>query len=138
MAGHPSSVNGHLPVQSVQSQPPKGPPMTTAQKITALNEQVWLQIGKLDGFSRATMRLGLTPKSGSLSELMGDLDGAMGSYEHALRHNQWSIPAMSAIAQILRTREQFPKAIEYLQTILKLDPQNGEAWSNLGRSPGIV
>lgn len=39
---------------------------------------------------------------------------------------------MSAIAQILRTREQFPKAIEYLQTILKLDPQNGEAWSNLG------
>lgn len=63
---------------------------------------------------------------------MGDLDGAMGSYEHALRHNQWSIPAMSAIAQILRTREQFPKAIEYLQTILKLDPQNGEAWSNLG------
>lgn len=113
MAGHPSSVNGHLPVQSVQSQPPKGPPMTTAQKITALNEQVWLQIG-------------------SLSELMGDLDGAMGSYEHALRHNQWSIPAMSAIAQILRTREQFPKAIEYLQTILKLDPQNGEAWSNLG------
>lgn len=65
---------------------------------------------------------------------MGDLDGAMHAYEQALRHNQWSIPAMTAISQILRTREQFPKAIEYLQNILKLDPQNGETWGSLGMS----
>jgi tetratricopeptide (TPR) repeat protein len=63
---------------------------------------------------------------------MGELDGAMGAYEQALRHNQWSIAAMTAISQILRTREQFPKAIEYLQNILKLDPQSGETWGSLG------
>lgn len=73
--------------------------------------------------------------TGSLTELMGDLDGAMHAYEQALRHNQWSIPAMSSISSILRTREQFQKAIEYLQNILKLDPQNGESWGSLGASP---
>lgn len=63
---------------------------------------------------------------------MGDTEGALTAYEHALRHNQYSIPAMSAIACILRTRESFPKAIEYLQNIIKLDPSNGDAWGNLG------
>lgn len=75
---------------------------------------------------------------GSLTELMGDLDGAMTAYEQALRHNQWSIPGMTAISQILRTREQFPKAIEYLQNILKLDPQSGETWGSLGRLSGSM
>jgi glucose repression mediator protein len=69
---------------------------------------------------------------------MGDLDSAMSAYEQALRHNQWSIPAMTAISQILRTREQFTKAIEYLQQILKLDPQNGETWGSLGMSLLLV
>jgi hypothetical protein len=41
LAAHPQ-VNGHIPMQS---QGQKGPPMSTAQKIAALNEQVWLQIG---------------------------------------------------------------------------------------------
>lgn len=64
--------------------------------------------------------------------MMGDLEGAMNAYEQALRHNQWSIPAMNAISCILRTKEQFPKAIEYLQNILKLDPTSGETWGSLG------
>lgn len=41
LAAHPQ-VNGHLPLQA---QGQKGPPLSTAQKIAALNEQVWLQIG---------------------------------------------------------------------------------------------
>lgn len=64
---------------------------------------------------------------------MGDYDGAIHAFEQALRHNQWSIPAMSAISCILRSREQFQKAIEYLQTIIKLDPQSGESWGSLGK-----
>lgn len=63
---------------------------------------------------------------------MGDPDGAYTAYEQALRHNQWSIPAMNAMASILRTKEQFGKAIEYLQLILKADPSNGETWGSLG------
>ncbi|KAI9368589.1 hypothetical protein BJX61DRAFT_537136 [Aspergillus egyptiacus] len=108
LAAHPP-VNGHLPLQS----PAQKPPPSAAQKIAVLNEQVWLQIG-------------------SLTELMGDLDGAMSAYEQALRHNQWSVPAMNAISCILRTKEQFPKAVEYLQNILKLDPTSGETWGSLG------
>lgn len=65
---------------------------------------------------------------------MGDLDGAMNAYEQALRHNQSSIPAMNAIACILRTKEQFPKAIEFLHHILRLDAGNGETWGSLGVS----
>lgn len=41
LAAHPQ-VNGHMPLQAPAQ---KGPPLTTAQKIAALNEQVWLQIG---------------------------------------------------------------------------------------------
>lgn len=39
---------------------------------------------------------------------------------------------MNAISLILRTREQFNKAVEYLQAILKIDAYNGEAWGSLG------
>lgn len=124
-AAHPQ-VNGHLPLQS-QSKPS---PLGTAQKIAALNEQVWLQIGAFYYFHQSSTRI--DSSAGSLTELMGDLEGAMNAYEQALRHNQWSIPAMNAISCILRTKEQFPKAVEYLQNILKLDPHSGETWGSLG------
>ena len=133
-----AQVNGHLPLQS---QTQKAPALNTAQKIAALNEQVWLQIGMClvhlvviviyDISKQRTTCIDFLFK-GSLTELMGDLDGAMNAYEQALRHNQWSIPAMNAISCILRTKEQFPKAIEYLQNILKLDPTSGETWGSLG------
>lgn len=63
---------------------------------------------------------------------MGDLDRAMGAYEAALRQNPYSIPAMNSISCILRTKEQFPKAVEYLQSILNIDQNNGEIWGSLG------
>lgn len=65
---------------------------------------------------------------------MNDLDGAVHAYEQALRHNFQSIPAMNAISCILRTKENFPRAVEYLNAILKLDQSNGEVWGSLGRS----
>ena len=54
------------------------------------------------------------------------------AYEQALRANQNSVQAMNAISLILRTREEFPKAVEYLQAILKLDQHNGEVWGSVG------
>ncbi|TGZ84967.1 TPR-like protein [Ascodesmis nigricans] len=83
------------------------------QSLATVNEQAWLQIG-------------------SLTENMGDLDRAMHAYESALRHNPYSIPAMNSISCILRTKEQFPKAVEYLQSILNIDQNNGEIWGSLG------
>jgi glucose repression mediator protein len=74
--------------------------------------------------------------TGSLAELMGNLEEAMIAYEHALRSNPRSISAMNAISCILRTQEHFHKAVEYLQNILKLDGNNGDVWGSLGEIPG--
>lgn len=63
---------------------------------------------------------------------MGNLEDAVQCYEHALRANPQSVPAMNSISLILRTREEFHKAVEYLQAILKIDPNNGEVWGSLG------
>lgn len=68
---------------------------------------------------------------------MGNLDDAMASYERALRTNPNSIPAMNSMSSVLRTREDFPKAAEYLNAILKLDERNGEAWGCLGMRRGF-
>ena len=65
---------------------------------------------------------------------MGNLDDAVNAYDQALRQNPQSIQAMNAISCILRTKENFPRAVEYLQLILKLDPNNGEVWGSLGKN----
>jgi len=75
---------------------------------------------------------GLTQSTGSLSEIMGELEGATSSYERALTFNAGSVPAMMAISCILRAKDSFPAAVEYLKQILRLEPTNGEVWSSLG------
>jgi general transcriptional corepressor CYC8 len=67
-----------------------------------------------------------------LNELTGDLDGALFAYEQALRHCDWSTQTLNAISCILRTKEEYPKAMDYLKKILGGEPGNGEAWGNLG------
>ena len=42
---------------------------------------------------------------------------------------------MQVIACILRTKDAFPAAVEYLRTILKVDPTNGDVWGSLGKTP---
>jgi glucose repression mediator protein len=69
---------------------------------------------------------------------MNDFDGAMQCYEQALKFNQWSVPAMVGIACILRTKDAFPAAVEYLRTILKVDPANGDVWGSLGELPCVA
>ncbi|KAF2190842.1 TPR-like protein [Zopfia rhizophila CBS 207.26] len=101
--GHPQ-VNGH---------PLASQPKTPSQYLAQLTETVWNQMG-------------------SLSEQMQDLDGAIQCYEQALKYNSWSVPAMQGIACILRTKDHFPQAVEYLRTILKVDQANGEVWGSLG------
>lgn len=63
---------------------------------------------------------------------MGDLDRAISAYETALRHNPYSVRAMNAISMILRTKEKYAQAAEYLNNILQLDNTNGEIWGSLG------
>uniref|UniRef100_A0A1D1Z2K3 General transcriptional corepressor ssn6 n=1 Tax=Anthurium amnicola TaxID=1678845 RepID=A0A1D1Z2K3_9ARAE len=82
-------------------------------KLGLANEQTWLQMG-------------------NAAELMQEYDRAMSAYESALRHNSYSIAALSSIASLCRGREQFPKAVEYFQRILAIDQANGEIWGALG------
>jgi glucose repression mediator protein len=63
---------------------------------------------------------------------LGDHDEASAAYQHALRANPRSIQAMNGMSSILRAGNQWAKAIEYLQSILKLDGNNGEVWGSLG------
>ncbi|KAF2768660.1 TPR-like protein [Teratosphaeria nubilosa] len=102
--------NGGLPMQQ---QPQQGPYKPSPQALAQLNEATWLQLG-------------------NLSEQMGELDGATQAYERAMNFNRWSVPAMLAISCILRSKDQFTAAVEYLRQIIKLEPNNGEVWSSLG------
>jgi predicted Zn-dependent protease len=70
--------------------------------------------------------------TGTISELQNDTDGAAAAYEQVLRYNPYSVPAMLAISHILRNRDQFSNAIEYLKHITKIDERNGEVWGALG------
>lgn len=63
---------------------------------------------------------------------MGELDSATQAYERALSFNQMSVAAMLSISCILRSKDQFPAAVEYLRQILRIEHNNGEVWSSLG------
>ncbi|KAJ0124972.1 hypothetical protein J7T55_006315 [Diaporthe amygdali] len=105
-----------MPLHHAVGAPPPPPPQgawAPSRQILAMNEAVWMQIG-------------------SLSEILGNVEDALFAYEQAIRASPGSTQAMNSISAILRTREDFPKAIEYLNQILKLDAANGEAWGSLG------
>lgn len=40
---------------------------------------------------------------------------------------------MQSIASILRVRDNFQAAVEYLKNILKIDVNNGDVWGSLGK-----
>lgn len=75
---------------------------------------------------------------GSLSETMGEFESATQAYERALNFNGNSVRALNAISAILRSKDQFPAAVEYLRQILRIEPNNGEVWSSLGKSTVVV
>ncbi|CAO3702566.1 unnamed protein product [Rhizopus stolonifer] len=87
--------------------------ITAAQKLAQVNEQTW-----------STM--------GNLAEMMTDYEKAMNCYESALRHNPYSVAALSQIASLYRGREQFGRAVEYFKRILAIQENNGETWAALG------
>ncbi|KAI8052687.1 hypothetical protein BDF21DRAFT_173334 [Thamnidium elegans] len=87
--------------------------VTAAQKLAQVNEQTWLTMG-------------------NLAEMMTDYDKAMSCYESALRHNPYSVVALSQIASLCRGREQFGRAVDFFKRILAIQENNGETWAALG------
>ncbi|OAQ96054.1 hypothetical protein LLEC1_06567, partial [Akanthomyces lecanii] len=133
---HPSPTM--MQMQRQQAQAPGGPPhgpssaYNPSAQIQQLNEQVWLQIGKLGRPLSCLVASSLTPPAGSFSELLGIPDEALQAYERALIANPQSITALNAIGMLLKGREAFDKALEFFRTIVDMDRNNGEAWGNLG------
>ncbi|KAG8903947.1 glucose repression mediator protein [Tulasnella sp. 403] len=85
----------------------------TLQRLAQANEETWILIG-------------------NLAEQMNDPDRAESAYEHALRHNPDSERALTQVASIARSRDDFAKAIEFFQRALDVRQENGEVWSALG------
>jgi Tfp pilus assembly protein PilF len=71
---------------------------------------------------------------GAVAEQMNDQDRALSAFENALRHNPNSILGLNAVASIMRSRDNFDKAIEYFQRILNIKQDNGEVWGSMGAS----
>lgn len=66
--------------------------------------------------------------------MLKDEEAALQSYDCAIKNNSACVPAMMAIANMLKERDQYPPAIEYYRNITKYDEGNGEVWANLGKS----
>ena len=95
---------------------PAGPPASSSpavQKLSLANESAWVSVG-------------------SAAETMEDYDRALSAYEAALRHNPYSVPALSAIAGVHRTLDNFEKAVDYFQRVLNIVPENGDTWGSMG------
>lgn len=122
-AGVPPPAPPHIPrsssAQSRIMEAAGGPATVPAssspvvQKLSLANEAAWVSIG-------------------SAAETMEDYDRALSAYEAALRHNPYSVPALSAIAGVHRTLDNFEKAVDYFQRVLNIVPENGDTWGSMG------
>ncbi|KAK4056999.1 glucose repression mediator protein [Microbotryomycetes sp. JL221] len=89
------------------------PRIESLVKLGKEAEATWLQIGQT-------------------AETVGDLDRALQAYDFALRHNAYSIVALSQIAAICRTKEDFKRAAEYFGRVVGIAPDSGDVWGALG------
>ncbi|GAA5843206.1 hypothetical protein JCM9279_001893 [Rhodotorula babjevae] len=89
------------------------PRIESLVKLGKEAEATWLQIGQT-------------------AEAVGDFDRAVAAYESALRHNAYSVVALSQIAAICRSKEEFKKAAEYFGRVVGIAPESGDVWGALG------
>ncbi|KAI9592499.1 hypothetical protein BDF19DRAFT_425315 [Syncephalis fuscata] len=110
----PSTAQAAQSQQQQQQQAPQSQQPTTAtQRLAAINEQTWIQLG-------------------SIADQMQEFDRAISCFESALRHNPYSVPALTKIGVLCKSRNQFQRAVEYFQRIINVDSNNGEIWGLLG------
>ncbi|TIB78590.1 TPR-like protein [Wallemia mellicola] len=100
------------------------------RKLALANEDAWLTAGALmlRCHNPAHVTIAATAES------MNDAERALVSYQNALVHSPYSVPALSAVGAIYRQRENFPKAIEFYQRALNVQQDNGDIWSALGHA----
>lgn len=75
------------------------------RKLALANEDAWLTAGAL--MLRCHNPAHVT--TAATAESMNDAERALVSYQNALVHSPYSVPALSAVGAIYRQRENFPK-----------------------------
>eukprot|EP00178_Gracilaria_changii_P014462 TRINITY_DN40766_c0_g1_i1.p1 TRINITY_DN40766_c0_g1~~TRINITY_DN40766_c0_g1_i1.p1 ORF type:complete len:1457 (+),score=191.80 TRINITY_DN40766_c0_g1_i1:373-4371(+) len=68
---------------------------------------------------------------GVLHDDMGDFDAALTAFEKALMHNPNNASASSKAGLILLKKENFPRAIDYLDVSVRRDSSDAAAWAGL-------
>jgi len=81
-------------------------------KLNHANEFIWLRLA-------------------NLSDQLLEPEKSLAAYENVLRHNPSNITALTQIARIYQTRQQFREAIEYYQRVVSHDIRGGNQ-TNLG------
>jgi protein O-GlcNAc transferase len=69
---------------------------------------------------------GLHHEIGVLSCILGDLDGALGLFRHALQHDKKWAPALRGGAAILRWKGRHQEALSYAERLLELEGDSAE------------
>lgn len=107
-------------------------------KLARESEMTWIQIGKLLRCHLLTlcddhdMLIPLLSVIGATAESLGDWNRALTAYESALRHNSSSVLALTQVASIFRSKEEFAKAAEYFGRVVGIAPESGDVWGALG------
>ncbi|TPX73721.1 hypothetical protein CcCBS67573_g05002 [Chytriomyces confervae] len=118
---HLASLSAAAAAQQQQQQhqptatqtPAQTPTDALALKMQQLNEETWLRIG-------------------AIADSVGDKDRAIAAFDAALRHNPYSVQALTFGSSLCRQRELYPRAIELFQRLLNIDRYNGAVWAGLG------
>jgi len=92
------------------------------QAVARLREAVQLAPQRTDAFA----------EMGSVLYRIGDLDGALGAYDIALKQQPAMRTALHGSAMVLRQRGDHAGAAQRLRTILRYNPADAESWMNLG------
>lgn len=69
---------------------------------------------------------------GRTAELMDNKPLAIEAYQRTLYYNKDSVDALRCIASVLRADDKYEEAVEYIKTLLALNPNDGESHSSLG------
>ncbi|KAL9086659.1 MAG: hypothetical protein Q9159_004068 [Coniocarpon cinnabarinum] len=110
---------------------PQRLPASSTEMLAKVSEATWLAIGmQLLNIQPPTATH--TRRSGHAAEHMKNHEMAFQAYERALHYNDVSVDALQSVANVLRAEDKYAEAAQYLDTIIKMDSANGEAWSSLG------
>lgn len=145
-AATPRPDANHSTRNNTPSRKPRQPSAATAKSGETRAMELYLEAlglreqGDLrHGISRLRDAVKLNPffsdgfaELGSILYQLGDLDRALTAYEIALGQQPTMRRALRGSAKVFRQKKDFASAAKQLRAILRTNPNDAEAWMNLG------